>query len=59
VTENQQSGAPEYEYKKYYVSYKPGPNGRHIEESPGYYIIDQQEAFGDEAYKYIDGYSEQ
>lgn len=50
VVENKKSNANEYAFKDYY--------GEDSSVGKGYYILEQEWAFGDSAYEYIDGYSE-
>ena len=59
VSENEDSKAPEGPYKQYYIDYYYDEYGDKYEYGPGKYIVNQQEAFGDDAYGYIDGYSAQ
>lgn len=56
VVENKKCGAPEAPYKQYYTDYYYDSDGVKYEYGPGPFIANQQEAFGDSAYEYIDRY---
>jgi hypothetical protein len=53
VTENANSWAPEESFKRYYTEWL----AEGVEDGPGKYVAQQENAFGDKAYEYIEGYS--